>query len=783
MGAGPMSVVPCGRDPSGRARRPRRVKCLVCGAVFATVAATPAPVPLPLPVPIGGGSHTLLDADRLPPLDPSDAPTREGPASDAPTNPGKLDGPNDQAGPGDDTRLSDCLLPPQAEGELGRIGQYRVLKVLGRGGMGIVFRAEDQGLRREVAIKTMIPSLAANPKARERFLREARATAGMEHEHIVTIHQVGEQRNIPYFVMPLLRGEPLDALLDDAGQPMPVLDTLRIGKEIAEGLAAAHEHGMIHRDIKPANIWLEGPRRRVKILDFGLVRDADDGTHLTTSGAVVGTPAYMAPEQARGEKVDGRADLFSLGAVLYQMSTGVRPFNGINTMSILSSLALDTPKRPSERNAKVPAAVCDVVMKLLSKNPDDRFKSAREAADTLAHLERQCLELKLDAGMAPRGARWSRRTVLAVAAVAAAAILGPMAYWLATRPVGVVGGVPGTQVVETERAKAEPPTPSPDDPERELARWVKSVGGTVSVFDGGQSYFPFVERADSGPISVAVIELSSRKSPTLDQATLEKRLSALGDRSRLARLDLEMPVDDTFVSRLAAWRGTRNLSTVVFRKSDITDAALRSLRLLDKLTSIEIFDATLSAAGLAELRDLPLRRLVLGNCSLRDPDLVALKNTRVEDLQLPGNRITETGLANLLDPPNLRVLGLKSTDVGTRLGELKRFSKLRELLLQNANVTDAGLAGAPELPSLEALELDAAPIAAAGYKSIGECKGLVRLKFAHMRLGDDELMRFVGLSKLTQLTLQDTDVTLAGVEELKTRLPNCKIDWDGVAAP
>ena len=180
---------------------------------------------------------------------------------------------------------------------------------------------------------------------------------------------------------------------------------------------------------------------------------------------------------------------------------------------------------------------------------------------------------------------------------------------------------------------------------------------------------------------------------------------------------------------------------------------------------------------------MPLKTLVLGGCGLRDADLVGLKDTPVESLHLPGNRITETGLLNLGNPPNLRVLGLKATDVGTRLGELKRFAKLRELLLQNAHVTDAGLAGSPELTALEALEFDAAPISDVGLKHIGACKGLVRLAFAHMRLGDDDLSDLAGLSKLARLTLQETDVTPAGVAALQARLPNCKIAWDGVVAP
>ena len=750
-----------------------RAKCPACGTLFAATISAATPVPVSV-----GGSQTVPDIAPQS-IDPGDAPT----------SPGKLDATIDQPSSTDETHLSDFLAPPQGADELGRLGQYRILEILGKGGMGIVFSAEDVDLRRKVALKTMIPALAANPKSRERFLREARAAAAIEHEHIVTIYQVGVERGLPFLAMPLLKGQPLDEVLEEPVTPMSIAEIVRIGKEIAEGLAAAHEQGMIHRDVKPANIWLEGERRKVKILDFGLARYADDSTHLTTSGAVVGTPAYMAPEQARGEKVDGRADLFSLGAILYQMSTGSRPFRGVNTMSILSSLALDTPKAPRELNGTLPPAVSDVVMKLLAKKPEDRFASAREAAEALASLERQCLASGADnlplpiprpETSPPSTTRPAGRKSLrwAVMAILLTAMVGPLAYWLTARK-GDVG--PGPKPAEAEAAKAETPI-EPDDPERALARWVASIGGTVEVYRGSDSVGPFVDSA-GGPVSVASITLNAKKLPTVDQAMLEKHLSALSDRGRIARLDLEVPVDDTFVSRLAAWPGTRNLSEVIFRKSAITDAAMRSLRRLEKLTTIEIFDANLSARGLTDLRDMPLKRLVLGGCSLSDADLAGLKDSPIVDLELPNNPISETGLLNLGAPPNLAVLGLKVTDVGTRLGELKRFPKLRELLLQNAHVTDAGLAGAPTLPLLEALEFDAAPISDVGLKHIGACTGLVRLGFAHMRIGDDDLANFVDLSKLTRLTLQETDVTPAGVAAFQAKLPNCKVDWEGIAAP
>src|SRR5436190_10999147 len=218
------------------------------------------------------------------------------------------------------------LLPEQLE-------HYRPLKVLGQGGMGTVYLAEDTRLRREVALKTLRPELAAKPQAKERFLREARLAAAIDHDHIVHIYHVGEDRGIPFLAMQLLKGTSLEDLLKRS-PTLKIKQVLRIGMQIAEGLAAAHQRGMIHRDIKPGNIWIEPTGGgRVKILDFGLARISEGEVGITQSGTVLGTPAYMSPEQARGEKVDPRCDLYSLGCVLYRMATGELPLKGKDTMS------------------------------------------------------------------------------------------------------------------------------------------------------------------------------------------------------------------------------------------------------------------------------------------------------------------------------------------------------------------------------------------------------------------------------------------------------------------
>ena len=238
------------------------------------------------------------------------------------------------------------LAPPRGPDEIGYLGSYRILKVLGMGGMGVVFQAQDPTLGRIVALKGMLPSVAAKAANRERFLREARATAGLRHDHIVVVHTVGEDRGFPYLVMEFLEGESLEDRLTRERR-LPLDEILRIGLEIASGLAAAHAAGLVHRDVKPANIWLQCPAGRVKILDFGLARATADDTRLTLSGIILGTPAYMAPEQARGHAVDSRTDLFSLGTVLYRLCAGELPFKGDNTLAILTALAVEKPPGPA----------------------------------------------------------------------------------------------------------------------------------------------------------------------------------------------------------------------------------------------------------------------------------------------------------------------------------------------------------------------------------------------------------------------------------------------------
>ncbi len=277
------------------------------------------------------------------------------------------------------------LEPATRPGWLGRLAHYEIEEILGRGAFGIVAKAFDEKLHRVVAIKLMSPELATTSPPRKRFLREARTAAAVTHENIVAIHAV-EEEPIPYLVMEYIPGKTLQQRMEQHG-PFEAHEVLRIGWQVAAGLAAAHAAHLIHRDIKPSNILLaDSPNLRAKISDFGLARAVDDAT-LTSSGLIAGTPMYMAPEQARGETLDHRADLFSLGSVMYQMACGRPPFRAANTVAVLKRVCEDTPRPLGDVLPGTPDWLETIIFKLLEKERDDRFQTAQEVADLLARCQ------------------------------------------------------------------------------------------------------------------------------------------------------------------------------------------------------------------------------------------------------------------------------------------------------------------------------------------------------------------------------------------------------------
>ncbi len=281
------------------------------------------------------------------------------------------------------------LLP--VEGQI--ISHYRVLSKLGGGGMGVVYEAEDMRLGRRVALKLLLENFARDPKALERFEREARAASSLNHPSICTIYEVEEHAQQPVIVMERLEGASLKDRITTG--PLPLDDLLEFGIQTSDALRAAHEKNIIHRDIKPANIFIVGGGR-VKVLDFGLAKviptriqeEEPDAESLTTEGVIPGTTAYMSPEQVRGEELDARSDLFSLGVVLYEMATGKRPFAGKNRILLMDAILNAKPIVPSQSNPALPAELDAIIVRALEKKPSARYQHAGELRTDLQRLKR-----------------------------------------------------------------------------------------------------------------------------------------------------------------------------------------------------------------------------------------------------------------------------------------------------------------------------------------------------------------------------------------------------------
>jgi eukaryotic-like serine/threonine-protein kinase len=275
-----------------------------------------------------------------------------------------------------------------------QVSHYRILGKLGGGGMGVVYEAEDLKLGRHVALKFIPENLAHDPKSLERFTREARAASQLNHPNICTIHGIEDNNGHPFIVMEKLDGESLKQHI--SGHAMVVDEVLDVGVQVADALVASHAKGIVHRDIKPANIFLT-PSHQVKVLDFGLAKlvhnlgedDAGADNSLTAVGVIPGTAVYMSPEQARSETIDARSDLFSFGVVLYEMSTGKKPFTGNNSLVTLDAVLHSKPVPPKDLNPKIPIELEGIIGKAMEKDRTHRYQSAAEMRSDLALLKRE----------------------------------------------------------------------------------------------------------------------------------------------------------------------------------------------------------------------------------------------------------------------------------------------------------------------------------------------------------------------------------------------------------
>jgi serine/threonine protein kinase/Leucine-rich repeat (LRR) protein len=765
--------------------------------------------------------------------------------------------PADAAGtpPPDGDALSDCkdwttlpmLAPPIQPDELGRLGHYSIRKVLGAGGMGMVFLAEDSQLRRLVAVKAMRPALAASASARERFLREARAAAALKHDHVVTIHQVGEEHGVPFLTMELLEGESLEDRLKRENT-LAVAEVLRIGAELAEALEAAHARGLIHRDVKPGNVWLEarppvnssrsrepsgtgdarlgspglprgdagqGSNYRVKVLDFGLARGSGDA-HVTAAGMILGTPSYMAPEQARGEGVDGRSDLFSLGVVLYRMTTGELPFKGKDAMATLTALAVDTPRAPHEINPEVPKGLSDFILELLAKDPAARPVSGAVVAKVLERMEERLTAAGVptakpvnpataltDLKKAPRpsaraGSVRRRRVGLAVAAAILAVLL----------PVGYYHG--GTVVrFAANKGQVEIRV---DDPLMEVT--VKENGAVIRdpqakrviSLDAGDHELKVLVKDADGEMESFTRHFTIRRGGTkvLD-VKLELEKEKL-EREQAPKASNTVPHERTAPgdsARLAVEWALAKGGTIYIRASGTDEVQFIQrvpLPTQDDQVVIERLAQQFLGTGGRFVKEPPRGGfevvgifMPLGK-KIPDAELAKLKDLKsLRILNLPRSGITDTGLAYLTGLVNLRYLDLSAPRApGSGISDrgleqvVKGMSELTYLALMGTQVSGAGLAHLRRLTNLEVLwlyDMDM-EVGDAGLRHLDGLRKLKHVEVSRSQVSDHVLawlqkrgflhqqewargtQRLSRPVEIVNLDLSNSQVTDAGLKEI-----------------
>jgi hypothetical protein len=414
--------------------------------------------------------------------------------------------------------------------EFDRVGKYRILHEIGRGTMGRVFKAQDPALGRFVAIKTLSYSLGASEESRKRFHREAQAAALLSHPNIVTVHDFGEEKGLIYMAMELLEGKDLrDALVE--GELPAIEDKLRIMDQVMAGLAFAHSKGVIHRDLKPANIHIQ-PNGQVKIVDFGLARLSS--SEMTQDGIVLGTPNYMSPEQALGDKIDARSDVFAAGAVFYEVLTGFKPFDAESTPGVLFQVVHKQPRAVRELLPDVPQVLADVVEKALIKDKTARFQSARQMRAALA-VARQALEAGRgpNATLAGESQRALREAMLQAAPGTdpGSLVQGSAALDVSAAPVaraklpGTVAGRSSTHFTPGSQARSARSVAPP----RRRGRGALLAGAGLGVLLLGGLGFGYMawsraRPAPSPPTPAATPDVSRAQVGALTQALVETHL-------------------------------------------------------------------------------------------------------------------------------------------------------------------------------------------------------------------------------------------------------------------
>ena len=716
----------------------------------------------------------------------------------------------------------DSLAPTDDPAKLGRIGAYEVSGVIGSGGMGVVLKAVDLSLDRTVAIKVMAPHLATSGAARKRFERESKAAAAVLHPNVVAIHSVSTSQSLPFLVMPYVRGTSLQQRLIDQG-PLAVTEVLRIGSQTAAGLAAAHAQGLVHRDIKPANLLLEEGVERVAISDFGLARAVDDAT-LTRSGVIAGTPQYMSPEQARGESVDGRSDLFSLGSVMYAMCTGRPPFREETTFGVIRRITEDQPTPIRELNPEIPDWLSLIVEQLMSKDRNERFESAAEVHELLeqctAHVQQpEAVALPTELhrssdkkAQAENEASQSgrRRKSFSLFAILLAGVLGLFGFlgWQLTDNTPDISGkwsdqdwgqVELTQQSDGISYSGTFSQTVGDGPGTLSLKWSRTerrFNGTW--IDGGdrdgdlslqlvdeeiRGAWTTSKTSKINPATPALADLLwTRQNESLRRAETTRHksndflqpLAVLHSPSQAKELpDIRVTGKDVTI-KLIEEMADQKWGTVTFADTKFTGAMIERLRHIPSIRTLRLFGERLSGQ-IGLLRNVNGLVALDLETPLQERDLVSLgKLTQLERLSLPRDHaLTVTGARQIAKLSNLKSLTLNNVEVDdASFGELKTLVKLEELDLTRTRITDEGLKTIENMPNLRTLNLTRYGFI--DEKLTDQCiPSLLRLEKLESlsisgKITNDGLRLIAKAPKLKSLSIQFTDIYgdgLAGLED------------------
>lgn len=725
---------------------------------------------------------------------------------------------------------------------LKQLGRFEILECLGAGAFGSVYRARDSRLDREIALKIPHPDVLRFGDNSERFRREAQAVAAIKHDNLCVVYDTGAIDGTHYIAMEFVSGEPLSQLID-SGTPWPAQKAATLVATLARAMQTAHEHGVVHRDLKPSNVLISAGSGKPVITDFGLVRRRKDAAaELTLNGQIVGTPAYMPPEQAAGdtEAVGPASDVYSLGAILYELIAGRRPYAG-NVEQVLADVQHASPRKPSQLALHVDPGLEAICLRAMSKDATDRFPSMAAFAEALEEW-----------GEAPLAAR--RKTTPANAKSAAPRRM----WWIAAAAVGTLAVVLGAirlanrphddaEVAEKPPAAVPGPAPNrPVDPHRATAEWVIGKGGWVMAEVDGRATprLGSVAQLPQRPFKVLAVGCENNT----DVADADVRKLQAVPTLRTLYLGGTSVGDDGFVNfsqgfprlqwiRLNGTRvtdaGMRYLSAspslqyIEVAGTAVTNVGVRHLATVRYLQLLNLAGTQVSAAGLDVLSECPrlinlhlnetrlgteelqalarcvaLEHLSLGRCPVDDSGLKSLAGLKhLETLNLDHTDISSAGLASLAALPRLESLSVKFTDVDDEgLRHVARMKRLRDIFLEDTNITDAGLAELAKLPRLEHVDLMDTRITSSGVAQLARLGTIKRLflngtgvddtVMAHLaklsnlqtlalnntKITDARLDRLWDLEHLKIIGIQGTRVSLSGADALKRHLDECKIE-------